>query len=53
LEHYEDIADIKRAIVHTTGLTPDVCYFSFMSCQADALIVHHLVACELFQPVDN
>ncbi|TFK26167.1 clathrin heavy chain 1 [Coprinopsis marcescibilis] len=30
LEHYEDIADIKRAVVHTTGLQPDwlVNYFS-------------------------
>ncbi|EAU90123.2 clathrin heavy chain 1 [Coprinopsis cinerea okayama7 len=30
LEHYEDIADIKRAIVHTAGLQPDwlVNYFS-------------------------
>jgi hypothetical protein len=24
LEHYEDLADIKRAIVHTTTLQPDV-----------------------------
>lgn len=24
LDHYEDLADIKRAIVHTTGLQPDV-----------------------------
>ncbi|KAH6916189.1 clathrin heavy chain 1 [Coprinopsis sp. MPI-PUGE-AT-0042] len=30
LEHYEDIADIKRAIVHSAGLSPDwlVEYFS-------------------------
>lgn len=25
LEHYEDIADIKRAIVHTNVLQPEVC----------------------------
>jgi hypothetical protein len=24
LEHYEDLADIKRAIVHTNVLAPDV-----------------------------
>jgi hypothetical protein len=24
LEHYEDLADIKRAIVHTTVLQPEV-----------------------------
>jgi clathrin heavy chain len=24
LEHYEDLADIKRAIVHSAGLQPDV-----------------------------
>jgi len=24
LEHYEDLADIKRAIVHTSGLQPEV-----------------------------
>ncbi len=24
LEHYEDLADIKRAIVHTATLQPDV-----------------------------
>jgi clathrin heavy chain len=27
LEHYEDLADIKRAIVHTTTLQPDVSLF--------------------------
>lgn len=24
MEHYEDLADIKRAIVHTSGLQPEV-----------------------------
>ena len=28
LEHYEDLADIKRAIIHTNVLSPDVCLVS-------------------------
>jgi hypothetical protein len=27
LEHYEDLADIKCAIVHTNVLQPEVCVF--------------------------
>jgi len=54
LEHYEDLADIKRAIVHTTVLQPDVgasskpdlMYFVNAACFA-------LVACHLLQPPDN
>ena len=29
LEHYEDLADIKRAIVHTNILAPEVSFMSF------------------------
>lgn len=29
LEHYDDIADIKRVVVNTTLLTPDVRIQSF------------------------
>lgn len=29
LEHYEDLADIKRAIVHTAALQPEVCLLHF------------------------
>ena len=28
LEHYTDLYDIKRAVVHTHLLNPEVCYFS-------------------------
>lgn len=31
LEHYTDLYDIKRAVVHTHLLNPEVCYFSLSS----------------------
>jgi clathrin heavy chain len=32
LEHYEDIADIKRVIVHTNLLQPDVSFCLLFKC---------------------
>ena len=45
LEHYEDIADIKRAIVHTTGLQPDVCLFLLVLSRMQTEVF--VVACQL------
>ena len=36
LEHYEDLADIKRAIVHTNVLAPDVRVVFVGFCLSDA-----------------
>lgn len=33
LEHYEDLADIKRAVVHTNALQPEVCRLFVCRCQ--------------------
>lgn len=51
LEHYEDLADIKRVIVHTNVFQPDVCDFSTLtSISSETFVVS--VARQLFQPSD-
>ncbi|KJA25685.1 hypothetical protein HYPSUDRAFT_37118 [Hypholoma sublateritium FD-334 SS-4] len=51
LEHYEDIADIKRAIVHTTGLTPDwlVNYFSRLTTDQSMVCLQEMLRVNIRQ----
>jgi hypothetical protein len=43
LEHYEDLADIKRAIVHTNVLQPEVSVFVSLFWWTSILMVGHLL----------
>jgi hypothetical protein len=52
LEHYEDLADIKRAIVHTNGLQPEV-RAQFITCNRRRRSDFAEVASELLQSSDN
>ena len=51
LEHYEDINDIKRVVVHTNVLQPEVCY-CFLA-HGERLLTVDTVACQLFQPAHD
>lgn len=51
LEHYEDINDIKRVVVHTNVLQPEVCKLFIP--QDERLLTIDTVACQLFQPAHN
>lgn len=51
LEHYEDLADIKRAIVHTTGLQPDwlVNYFSKLTTEQSMACLNEMLRVNIRQ----
>jgi hypothetical protein len=52
LEHYEDLADIKRAIVHTSVLQPEVSA-RFIACDRRWYPDFSIVASELLQSSDD
>ncbi|KAF5383731.1 hypothetical protein D9615_003688 [Tricholomella constricta] len=51
LEHYEDLADIKRAIVHTTTLQPDwlVNYFSRLTTEQSMACLNEMLRVNIRQ----
>ncbi|KAG2056844.1 clathrin heavy chain 1 [Suillus hirtellus] len=51
LEHYEDLADIKRAIVHSSGLQPEwlVNYFSRLTTEQSMACMHEMLRVNIRQ----
>ncbi|KIY52907.1 clathrin heavy chain [Fistulina hepatica ATCC 64428] len=51
LEHYEDLADIKRAIVHTAGLQPDwlINYFSRLTTEQSMACLYEMLRVNIRQ----